>query len=42
MAHGRHQDSAAKAEEAARAIATLAIQLHVALVKAGLPGTLGR
>jgi DNA-binding transcriptional MerR regulator len=42
MAHGRHQDSAAKAEEAARAIATLAIQLHVALVKAGLPRTLGR
>ncbi len=42
MARGRHEDSAAKAEEAARAIATLAIQLHVALVKAGLPGTLGR
>ena len=42
MARGRHQDSPAKAEEAARAIATLAIQLHVALVKAGLPGTLGR
>jgi len=29
-------------EKIARAIATLAIQLHVALVKAGLPGTLGR
>jgi DNA-binding transcriptional MerR regulator len=42
MARGRAQDSAAKAEEAARAIATLAIQLHVALVKAGLPQTLGR
>ena len=42
MARGRHEDSGAKAEEAARAIATLAIQLHVALVKAGLPGTLGR
>ncbi|MCU0264275.1 MAG: MerR family transcriptional regulator [Candidatus Nanopelagicales bacterium] len=42
MARGRHEDSAVKAEEAARAIATLAIQLHVALVKAGLPGTLGR
>jgi DNA-binding transcriptional MerR regulator len=42
MARGRHEDSAAKAEEAARAIATLAIQLHVALVTAGLPGTLGR
>lgn len=42
MARGRHQDSAAKAEEVARAIATLSIQLHLALVKAGLPGTLGR
>jgi len=42
MARGRHEDSGAKAEEAARAIATLAIQLHVALVKSGLPGTLGR
>lgn len=42
MAHGRAQDSAAKAEEASRAIATLAIQLHVALVRAGLPRTLGR
>ena len=42
MARGRHEDSAAKAEEAARAIATLSIQLHVALVKAGLPATLGR
>lgn len=42
MARGRHEDSAAKAEETARAIATLGIQLHLALVKAGLPGTLGR
>ncbi len=42
MARSRHEDSAEKAEEAARAIATLAIQLHLALVKAGLPGTLGR
>ncbi len=42
MAHGRHEDSVAKAEEAARAIATLSIQLHLALVKAGLPRTLGR
>ena len=38
----RHGRSAAKAEEVARAIATLSIQLHLALVKAGLPGTLGR
>lgn len=42
MARGRHENSAVKAEETARAIATLAIQLHLALVKAGLPGTLGR
>ncbi len=42
MARGRHTDSNARAEEAARAIAALAIQLHLALVKAGLPGTLGR
>lgn len=42
MARGRQQDAAERAEEAARAIAALAIQLHVALVKAGLPGTLGR
>jgi len=42
MARGRQQDSAVKAEEAARAIVTLAMQLHVALVKEGIPGTLGR
>lgn len=42
MARGRHQDAPARAEEAARAIAALAIQLHVTLVKAGLPRTLGR
>jgi DNA-binding transcriptional MerR regulator len=42
MSRGRQQDSAERAEETARAIAALAIQLHVALVKAGLPRTLGR
>jgi DNA-binding transcriptional MerR regulator len=42
MARGRHPDAPARAEEAARAIAALAIQLHVTLVKAGLPRTLGR
>jgi DNA-binding transcriptional MerR regulator len=42
MARGRQQDSAARAEEAARTIAALALQLHVTLVKAGLPRTLGR
>lgn len=42
MSRGRHPDSAARAEETARAIAALAIQLHTTLVKAGLPRTLGR
>lgn len=42
MARGRQENSVVKAEETARAIATLSIQLHLALVKAGLPGTLGR
>jgi DNA-binding transcriptional MerR regulator len=42
MSRGRHPDSKSRAEETARAIAALAIQLHVTLVKAGLPGTLGR
>ncbi len=42
MARGRQADSAARAEETARTIAALAIQLHVTLVKAGLPRTLGR
>ena len=42
MARGRQADSAVRAEETARAIAALAIQLHVTLVKAGLPRTLGR
>jgi DNA-binding transcriptional MerR regulator len=42
MARGRQQDSAARAEEAARTITALALQLHVTLVKAGLPRTLGR
>jgi len=42
MSRGRQADSAARAEETARAIAALAIQLHVTLVKAGLPGTVGR
>jgi DNA-binding transcriptional MerR regulator len=42
MSRGRQQDSAVRAEETARAIAALAIQLHVSLVKAGLPRTLGR
>lgn len=42
MSMGRNQNAVAQAEETARAIAALAIQLHVALVKAGLPGTIGR
>jgi len=42
MARGRQEGAVARAEETARAIAALAIQLHVALVKAGLPRTLGR
>lgn len=42
MSRGRHPDSAARAEEAARTIAALALQLHTTLVKAGLPRTLGR
>lgn len=42
MSRGRHPDSGARAEEAARTIASLAIQLHTTLVKAGLPRTLGR
>jgi DNA-binding transcriptional MerR regulator len=42
MSRGRQADSAARAEETARAIAALAVQLHVTLVKAGLPRTLGR
>ena len=42
MARGRHVDAVARAEETARTIAALAIQLHVALVKAGIPGTIGR
>ena len=42
MSRGRQADSVARAEETARSIAALAIQLHVTLVKAGLPRTLGR
>ncbi len=42
MARGRQQDSVSRAEETARGIAALALELHLALVKAGLPGTLGR
>lgn len=42
MSRGRHPDSVARAEEAARTIAALAMQLHTTLVKAGLPRTLGR
>jgi DNA-binding transcriptional MerR regulator len=42
MARGRQEGALARAEEASRAIAALAIQLHVTLVKAGLPRTLGR
>jgi DNA-binding transcriptional MerR regulator len=42
MARGRQADSAARAEETARAIAATAIRLHVTLVKSGLPRTLGR
>ena len=42
IARGRHQDSMARAEETARNIATLSLQLHVTLLKVGLPGTIGR
>ena len=42
MSRGRHPDSVARAEETARSIAALALQLHVTLVRAGLPRTLGR
>ena len=42
MARGRHPEAAAHAEETARSIAALALQLHVTLVRAGLPRTLGR
>jgi DNA-binding transcriptional MerR regulator len=42
MARGRHENAVSQAEETARAIAAVAIQLHVALVKAGLPSTIGR
>ncbi|MGB7979288.1 MAG: MerR family transcriptional regulator [Candidatus Nanopelagicales bacterium] len=42
MSRGRHEDSGARAQEAARAIAALGIQLHLVLVKAGLPETFGR
>lgn len=42
MSRGRQTDAAARAEESARTIAALAIQLHVALVKAGLRRSLGR
>lgn len=42
MSRGRQAGSAERAEESARAIASLATRLHVTLVKAGLPGTLGR
>lgn len=42
MARGRQPDSGAKAEEAAHQIASLAIRLHVVLVKSGINRTLGR
>lgn len=42
MSRGRQAGSAERAEETARAIAALATQLHVTLVRAGLPGTVGR
>ncbi len=42
MARGRQADAASRAEETARAIASLVIQLHLTLVKAGLPSTIGR
>lgn len=42
MSRGRQEGAAERAEEAARAIASLATRLHVTLVKAGLPGTVGR
>jgi DNA-binding transcriptional MerR regulator len=42
MARGHHPDAQSRAEEVARSIAALAVRLHVALVKAGIPGTLGR
>ena len=38
MARGRHEDAVSQAEETARTIAALAIQLHVALVQVGLLG----
>jgi DNA-binding transcriptional MerR regulator len=42
MSRGRQEGAAERAEESARAIAALATRLHVTLVKAGLPGTVGR
>jgi DNA-binding transcriptional MerR regulator len=42
MSRGRQEGAAERAEETARAIAALATRLHVTLVKAGLPGTVGR
>lgn len=42
MSRGRHPDSISRAEETARTIGSLAIRLHVALVKAGMGKTLGR
>lgn len=41
MSRGRHPDAASRAEEAANSIATLALQLHVCLVQAGLGRLLG-
>ncbi len=42
MARSRQPGARARAEEAARSITALAVQLHTTLVKAGLPRTLGR
>jgi DNA-binding transcriptional MerR regulator len=42
MSRGRQEGAQERAEETSRAIASLATRLHVTLVKAGLPGTIGR
>ncbi len=42
IARGQQQDSMARAEETARTIAALNLQLHVTLLKMGLPSTVGR
>ena len=42
MSRGRQEGAGERAEEAARAIAALATRLHITLVRAGLPRTVGR